>query len=79
VGHAGAARAIPAVDARCEEREDARNYVTRLEAMGDKLDAVTHEMEREAKAEVVLPIALLEKAKPASRTQSAPAPRRIRS
>jgi uncharacterized protein (DUF885 family) len=39
----------------------ARNYVKRLEATGDKLDAVTAEMLRQAKAGVVLPISLLEK------------------
>jgi uncharacterized protein (DUF885 family) len=40
----------------------ARNYVKRLEATGDKLDAVTGEMLRQAQAGVVLPISLLEKA-----------------
>ena len=40
----------------------ARNYVKRLEATGDKLDAVTGEMLRQAKSGVVLPISLLEKA-----------------
>lgn len=40
----------------------ARNYVRRLEAMGGKLDAITAEMLRQAKAGVVLPISLLEKA-----------------
>jgi uncharacterized protein (DUF885 family) len=40
----------------------ARNYVLRLHAMGSKLDAVTAEMERQAKAGVILPISLLEKA-----------------
>ena len=39
----------------------ARNYVKRLEATGGKLDAVTAEMLRQAKAGVVLPISLLEK------------------
>ena len=39
----------------------ARNYVKRLEATGDKLDAVTAEMLRQAKAGVVLPLSLLEK------------------
>ena len=39
----------------------ARNYVRRLEAMGGKLDALTAEMQRQAKAGVVLPLALLEK------------------
>jgi uncharacterized protein (DUF885 family) len=40
----------------------ARNYVKRLQATGDKLDAVTAEMLRQAKVGVVLPISLLEKA-----------------
>src|SRR5260221_4314188 len=41
----------------------ARNYVKRLEATGDKLDAVTGEMLRQARSGRVLPISLLEKAK----------------
>ena len=39
----------------------AENYVTRLRAMGGKLDALTGEMQRQAAAGVVLPPALLEK------------------
>jgi uncharacterized protein (DUF885 family) len=39
----------------------ARNYVKRLEAMGDKLDSVTAEMQRQAKAGVVLPASLLDR------------------
>lgn len=39
----------------------ARNYVLRLQAMGGKLDSVTAEMQRQAKAGVVLPPALLER------------------
>jgi uncharacterized protein (DUF885 family) len=39
----------------------ARNYVRRLQAMGGKLDSVTAEMQRQAKAGVVLPPALLER------------------
>ena len=39
----------------------ARNYVKRLRAMGDKLDEVTADMQRQAKAGVVLPAALLER------------------
>jgi uncharacterized protein (DUF885 family) len=39
----------------------ARNYVLRLEAMGDKLDAITAEMQRQAKLGVILPAALLER------------------
>jgi uncharacterized protein (DUF885 family) len=44
-----------------KNEKTARNYVKRLEAMGGKLDALTAEMQRQAKAGVVLPIALLEK------------------
>ncbi len=40
----------------------ARNYVKRLEAMGGKLDAVTAEMQRQAKLGVILPVSLLDKA-----------------
>jgi uncharacterized protein (DUF885 family) len=39
----------------------ARNYVTRLQAMGSKLDGITAEMQRQARAGVVLPPALLER------------------
>src|SRR5260221_2202106 len=45
-----------------KNEKTARNYVKRLEATGDKLDAVTGEMLRQAKSGVVLPISLLEKA-----------------
>ena len=41
----------------------ARNYVRRLEAAGDKLDAVTAEMQRQASVKVIIPVALLDKAK----------------
>ena len=44
-----------------KNEKTARNYVKRLEAMGGKLDALTAEMQRQAKAGVVLPISLLEK------------------
>ncbi|HXQ63687.1 MAG TPA: DUF885 domain-containing protein [Steroidobacteraceae bacterium] len=40
----------------------AHNYVKRLEAMGGKLDGLIAEMERQAKAGVVLPVSLLDKA-----------------
>jgi uncharacterized protein (DUF885 family) len=40
----------------------AENYVRRLDAAGAKLDAVTAEMLRQAKAGVILPISLLEQA-----------------
>ncbi len=39
----------------------ARNYVKRLEAMGEKLDQVTAAMQRQASAGVVLPPSLLER------------------
>ena len=39
----------------------ARNYVKRLQAMGDKLDSVTAEMQRQAQAGVVLPKSLLDR------------------
>ena len=39
----------------------ARNYVKRLEAMGDKLDQVTAAMQRQARVGVVLPPSLLER------------------
>ena len=39
----------------------ARNYVLRMQAMGGKLDSVTAEMQRQAKAGIVLPPALLER------------------
>ena len=45
-----------------KNEKTARNYVKRLEATGDKLDAVTGEMLRQAKVGVVLPISLLDKA-----------------
>ena len=39
----------------------ARNYLARLQAMGGKLDQITAEMQRQARAGVVLPPALLER------------------
>ena len=44
-----------------KNEKTARNYVSRLEAMGEKLDALTAEMQRQAKLGVVLPPSLLEK------------------
>ncbi len=44
-----------------KNEKTARNYVARLRAMGDKLDAVTAEMRRQSEAGVVLPSSLLEK------------------
>ncbi len=52
----------------------ARNYVRRLEAMGGKLDATTAEMLRQAKAGVVLPISLLEKAESGIKDTVSPQP-----
>ena len=45
-----------------KNEKTARNYVKRLEATGETLDAATAEMLRQANAGVVLPISLLEKA-----------------
>jgi uncharacterized protein (DUF885 family) len=45
-----------------KNEKTARNYVKRLEAMGEKLDAVTAEVGRQAKLGVVEPVALLDKA-----------------
>jgi uncharacterized protein (DUF885 family) len=44
-----------------KNEKTARNYVSRLHAMGGKLDGVTAEMQRQSDAGVVLPSALLEK------------------
>ena len=44
-----------------KNEKTARNYVKRLQAMGRKLDEATAEMERQAKAGVVLPPALLDR------------------
>ncbi len=44
-----------------KNEKTARNYVSRLEAMGGKLDALTAEMQRQSAAGVVLPPSLLEK------------------
>ncbi|MBS0395351.1 MAG: DUF885 domain-containing protein [Proteobacteria bacterium] len=44
-----------------KNEKTARNYVHRLEAMGGKLDALTAEMQRQARLGVVLPLSLLEK------------------
>jgi uncharacterized protein (DUF885 family) len=41
--------------------KSARNYVARLIAMGPKLDALTADMQRQAKEGIVLPASLLEK------------------
>jgi uncharacterized protein (DUF885 family) len=57
-----------------KNKKTARNYVKRLEAMGDKLDAVTGEMLRQAKVGVVLPISLLEKAESGIKDTVSPSP-----
>ncbi len=44
-----------------KNQKTARNYVSRLQAMGGKLDALTAEMQRQSAAGVVLPPTLLEK------------------
>lgn len=44
-----------------KNEKTARNYVERLKAMGPKLDAVTAEMQRQAKAGLVLPVSLLDR------------------
>jgi uncharacterized protein (DUF885 family) len=57
-----------------KNEKTARNYVRRLEAMGGKLDATTAEMLRQAKAGVILPISLLEKAESGIRDTLSPRP-----
>lgn len=44
-----------------KNEKSARNYVSRLQAMGGKLDALTAEMQRQSDLGVVLPPSLLEK------------------
>jgi uncharacterized protein (DUF885 family) len=57
-----------------KNEKTARNYVRRLEAMGDKLDGLTAEMQRQARAGVILPIALLDRAESGIRDTVSPAP-----
>jgi uncharacterized protein (DUF885 family) len=57
-----------------KNEKTARNYVRRLEAMGGKLDAITAEMLRQAKAGVVLPISLLERAESGIKDTLSPRP-----
>ena len=52
----------------------ARNYVKRLEAMGEKLDAITAEMQRQAKLGVILPVSLLDKAEAGIKDTVGPKP-----
>ena len=54
--------------------KSARNYLARLAAAGGKLDAVTGEMLRQAKAGVVLPVSLLDRAESGIRDTLAPKP-----
>ncbi len=44
-----------------KNQKTARNYVSRLQAMGGKLDALTAEMQQQSAAGVVLPLSLIEK------------------
>ncbi len=44
-----------------KNEKTARNYVSRLQAMGGKLDALTGEMQRQSEAGVVLPRSLVDK------------------
>ncbi|MGB8693176.1 MAG: DUF885 domain-containing protein [Steroidobacteraceae bacterium] len=57
-----------------KNEKTARNYVKRLAAMGGKLDAITAEMLRQARAGVVLPISLLEKAESGIKDTLSPRP-----
>jgi len=57
-----------------KNKKTARNYVKRLEATGNKLDAVTGEMLRQAKIGVVLPISLLERAESGIKDTVSPSP-----
>ena len=58
-----------------KNEKTARNYVKRLEAMNDKLDAATAEMQWQARLGVVLPLSLLEKAEVGIKDTVAPAPK----
>jgi len=57
-----------------KNEKTARNYVSRLRAMGGKLDGLTAEMQRQSAAGVVLPPALLEKSLVVIGDTIAPAP-----
>jgi len=57
-----------------KNEKTARNYVSRLQAMGDKLDGLTAEMQRQSAAGVVLPPSLLEKSLVVIDDTIAPAP-----
>ncbi|MGB5101998.1 MAG: DUF885 domain-containing protein [Steroidobacteraceae bacterium] len=58
-----------------KNEKTARNYIARLHAMGDKLDALTAEMRRQSDAGVVMPSALVEKSLVVIGDTIAPAPR----
>ena len=57
-----------------KNEKTARNYVLRLQALGDKMEAVTAEMQRQAKLGVILPVALLDKAEAGIKDTVSPAP-----
>jgi uncharacterized protein (DUF885 family) len=57
-----------------KNEKTARNYARRLDATGNKLDAATGEMLRQAKDGVVLPISLLEKAESGIKNTVSPSP-----
>jgi uncharacterized protein (DUF885 family) len=57
-----------------KNEKTARSYVSRLQAMGPKLDALTAEMQRQSAAGVVLPPSLLEKSLAVIDDTIAPAP-----
>jgi uncharacterized protein (DUF885 family) len=57
-----------------KNEKTARNYVSRLRAMGGKLDGLTAEMQRQSAAGVVLPPALLERSLVVIGDTIAPAP-----
>jgi uncharacterized protein (DUF885 family) len=57
-----------------KNEKTARSYVSRLQATGPKLDAVTGEMLRQSRAGVILPISLLDRAEAGIRDTVAPQP-----
>jgi hypothetical protein len=57
-----------------KNEKTARNYVKRLEATGDKPDAVTGEMLWQTQVGLVLPISLLEKAESGIKDTVSPSP-----
>lgn len=57
-----------------KNRKTAENYVSRLEAMGAKIDGLTAEMKRQSEAGVVLPISLVERTIAITQDTIAPEP-----